>query len=376
MVFTIEILNMKKRLLLAVCFVFAASFLTVNAITRPVWGTFVKPSDPAIQYVGRINFTNPERPLFVYPGIQITANFSGTSLRMMAKPESGYFMAQVDDGMPFKVAFRGKQDSIVTLATALPKGEHRICLNYCIEGYELRPEFWGFWLDEGCSLLPPTPLPQRRIEFIGNSITCGYGNESLSREEHYSYETQNHYYSYAARTARALNAQYIAVARSGIGIYRNYGGPKTGNADNMPAEYPFTCYHDKSQRWDFSRFTPQVVCLNLGTNDTSTGICDKKKLIEAYGDFYNTLRGHYPEAKIVLLTGSMLNGKELETVKEALDTVAAEAKKKGDNEVYRFDMSPQDGSLMMGADWHPSYWQHEKMANELTAFLRSLMKWF
>ena len=53
-----------------------------------------------------------------------------------------------------------------------------------------------------------------------------------------------------------------------------------------------------------------------------------------------------------------------------------EAKKAGDNEVYRFDFTPQNGSLGFGADWHPSLWQHQKMAGELTAFLRSLMHWF
>jgi lysophospholipase L1-like esterase len=339
-------------------------------------GNFVSPTDKNIQYVGRINFSNPERPYFVYPGVQIIASFQGTSLRMMAKPESGYFMVQIDDAEPFKVAFRGQQDSIVSLATALPKGTHRAHITYCIEGYELRPEFRGFWLDKGCQLVASPPLPDRRIEFIGNSITCGYGVESTNPSEHFSYETENHYYTYAARTARALGAQYQVVARSGIGIYRNYDGPKTGNSDNMPNEYPYTNYHDKSQLWDFSRFTPDVVCINLGTNDTSTGTADQKRLEKAYGDFLKTLRSKYPQAKIVFLTGAMLNGKELSIVKAALDKVANDAHHQGDENVYRFDMTPQNGDLMIGADWHPSVWQQEKMGHELTGYLRGLMKWF
>ena len=44
-------------------------------------------------------------------------------------------------------------------------------------------------------------------------------------------------------------------------------------------------------------------------------------------------------------------------------------------EIYRFDMSPQTGSLGIGASYHPSMRQHQKMASELTAFLKKLMKW-
>ena len=88
------------------------------------------------------------------------------------------------------------------------------------------------------------------------------------------------------------------------------------------------------------------------------------------------VRAHNPKAKIVFLTGSMLLDKELELAKKILDEVAAEANKAGDKEVYRFNMTPQDGNIGYGNDWHPSIWQHEKMAAELTAYLRALMQWF
>ena len=88
------------------------------------------------------------------------------------------------------------------------------------------------------------------------------------------------------------------------------------------------------------------------------------------------MRSHNPKAKIVLLTGSMLNGKELDIARKTLDEIAENAKKDGDREVYRFDFTPADGQLKYGADWHPSLWQHQKMAAELTAYLRALMQWF
>ena len=61
----------------------------------------------------------------------------------------------------------------------------------------------------------------------------------------FAYETENHYYSFASLTARALEAQYMVVARSGIGIFRNYNGPYDGNQETaMPALYKYTNYND------------------------------------------------------------------------------------------------------------------------------------
>ena len=355
--------------------------------TIPIRGTVVSPTDPHIQYAGRISFSNPERPAWNFPGIQIMAAFEGTSLKMIAKPKSGYFMAQIDQAEPFKVAFTSEKDSVVTLATALSDGRHLVRLMYAIEGYEYYPEFWGFVLDKGHRLVDGPSFPARKLEFIGNSITCGYGNEGTNKEEHFDYATENHYYSYAAITARNLEAQHWVCARSGIGAYRNYGEPKTGSPkNNIQVQYKYTGYalspelRQKtgfdSMKWDFSRYQPDAVCINLGTNDLSTNNYDTKLLKQGYQSLLKMVRQHNPQAKIVFLCGSMLGDKELEIAKQILNEVAAEANKAGDKEVYRFDFTPQNGDLGYGNDYHPSLWQHEKMAAELTAYLRALMQWF
>ena len=377
---------MKKLLILALLAIGCQCGFAANK-TFPLKGTFVSPADKHIRYTGRISFANPERPAWNFPGIQIVAAFEGTSLRMMAKPKSGYFMAQIDQAEPFKVAFRGERDSVVTLATALPDARHTVRLMYVIEGYEFFPEFWGFILDKGKQLAEAPALPTRKIEFIGNSITCGYGNEGMYRFQGFEYETENHYYSYASFTARALEAQHWVVARSGIGAYRNYNGPKTGNPEsNMPVQYEYTGYAWKpelrqeatflKEKWDFSRYQPDVVCINLGTNDLSTPNYDAKLLKLNYHKLLKMVRQHNPKAKIVFLTGSMLYNEELKLQKQLLDEVTAEAQKAGDKEVYRFDMNPIDGEAFYGNDWHPNIYQDEKMAGELTPYLRKLMNWF
>lgn len=348
---------------------------TPNGTLNPS-GTLITPSDSRIQYLGRISFLNPESPMFTFPSVQIRATFTGTSLRMIAKPKSGYFMAQIDHSEAFKVSFNSERDSIVTLATALPEGAHQIQLMYVTEGYERRAEFRGFLLDQDHQLLPPPSLSNRRIEFIGNSITCGYGVESTERDAPFQDETCNHYLTYAARTARNLQAEEISVCRSGIGVYRNYDGPRSGDKINMNTEYSHTLLYDNSQQWDFSRYQPQVVCINLGTNDTSTSGADPKLLKKGYENLLRQVRQAYADAKIVFLCGPMMGGEALTLAQKTMDEVVAEANRKGDNQVFRFDFKPQNGDLGYGASWHPSYWQHEQMAGELTPFLRKLMGWY
>ena len=348
---------------------------TPSALLLPA-GTRISAAESHIQYLGRVSHKNPESPMFTFPSVQIRANFTGTSLKMIAKPNSGYFMAQIDKGEAFKVAFNSQRDSIVTLATALPEGTHQVKLMYVTEGYDRRAEFRGFLLDKGHELLPPPALSDRKIEFIGNSITCGYGVESTDHDAPFLDETCNHYYTYAARTARNLEADEVAVCRSGIGVYRNYDGPRTGDKVNMNTEYTHTLLYDTTEQWDFSRYQPQVVCINLGTNDTSTKGADPKLLRKGYVDLLAQVRKANANAKIVFLCGCMMNGEALTLVKKTLDDVVAEANRNGDTQVYRFDFQPQNGDLGYGASWHPSYWQHEQMAGELTPFLRKLMGWY
>ncbi|MBQ7423028.1 MAG: lipase [Prevotella sp.] len=365
---------MKQRIYILLAAILTASGLLAST-TLPLEGSVIKPSDPKIVYVGRVNFNNPERPSFNFPGTEIIASFEGTSLKMVARPMSGYFMAQIDGHKSFKISFNAERDSVVNLATALTAGRHSVRLMYCIEGLNRHPEFWGFVLDSGCQLLDPPAIETRKIEFIGNSITCGYGVESVNAPDPFEDETENHYLTYASITSRNLQALHTSISRSGIGIYRNYAGPTEGSPDPMPFQYGYTLFNDHSQAWDFAKWQPDVVCINLGTNDFSTKGYDARRYDKAYREFLKTLRTVYPTQKIVLISGPMLGEKENSIVKKTLDKIQKDLNKQGDKGIFRFDFTPQTGELGYGASWHPSLLQHEHMASELTPYLKELMEW-
>ena len=75
---------------------------------------FVSADDARIVYMGRVSHRIPQAVTFTYPGVSIYADFEGTSLQMKAKPGSGDFMVEIDDGLPYRIGFT-KNDSIVTL---------------------------------------------------------------------------------------------------------------------------------------------------------------------------------------------------------------------------------------------------------------------
>lgn len=350
--------------------------LALSLCTTSQADNLISPYDPAIAYVGRTSTANAAYVRFDYPGTQIRATFEGTSLKLKMKPNSGYYMVEIDSTAPYKVQ-SPEQDSILVVATGLKAGMHSATLTFCTEALLYRPQLHGLLLDDGCRLGARPQLPERKIEFIGNSITCGFGIEGESPKEPFRYATENQYYTYEAIASRRLNAQCWVVARSGAGVYRSYGGKVTGTRDIMPVYYPQTLFAASGEQWDFSRFQPDVVCINLGTNDTSKPGYRTDLLYQAYWSFYQTLRQHYPDARIVLLTGTMLpaGSQRLADCQQALDRVQAEAAQQGDHHVYRFDMTPEDGSLGWGSCYHPSMRRHARMADELTPFLAKIMDW-
>src|SRR5207248_2231555 len=108
------------------------------------------------------------------------------------------------------------------------------------------------------TLLPATPGPARRLEVIGDSISCGYGNEGKDQNEHFAAQTENACETYGFLTARRFGAGYACVAWSGKKMW----------PDNTVGEfYDRALPADPDSTWEFSKWTPDVVVINLATND-------------------------------------------------------------------------------------------------------------
>lgn len=327
----------------------------------PAQARMVCAADSAILWTGRTAVSPEGKVRFNYPGVSARVRFAGPSLVMETSPGSGYWMVGVDT-VPMHKVFAGPGTDRLTIADNLADTIHEARIVYAVEGYEFKPEVKGFEAD---SFLTPPARPTLRIEFIGNSITCGYGTEAEDGTVRFSYDTENHTLAYPFLAAEALKAEAHVVARSGMGVYRCYNGPREGSdTELLPLEYERTMVYDPTTPWDFDSWQPDIVCINVGTNDLSCDNYDIALFEKALTDFTERVRSLNPGAKLVLITGPMLGGQALEDARAVLDRVAGHHA-----DVYRLDLTPQDGSLGYGADHHPSAAQSALAARELTRFI-------
>lgn len=335
---------------------------------------FVGAENSNIRYEGRVNLANKFAPMMAFPGTRVTACFTGTSIAVQMKPNSGYFMVGVD-GKDYRKIHFGERDSVIRIASGLPEGRHIIELMLATEEYQEQAEFYGFIIDDDAELLDMGKDNRHSIEYIGDSMTCGYGTEAADGTVKYDPSNSNFFYTYAANVSRELDLRTTVVARSGIGVYRNYNGNINGDEGAMPHWYDYTLIYDDSQLWNTAGNIPEVLCIALGTNDFSTTGCNVDLFRENYEKFVRHLRSLYPSTKIIMLSGCMLGGESLASQNAALDVIYTTLRGEGDENIYRFDFTQQTGDLGFGADLHPSKAQHRKMANELIPYLCEITGW-
>jgi lysophospholipase L1-like esterase len=364
-----------RRTRLSVWFALAALTVTLAACKCPTCklsANVIPANDTNIRYSGRTDGLGSAQVTVGYSGARERIRFHGTSITAHIKDDSGenYAVAWIDGKMGEKFRLNAK-DGLYKLAEGLPDGEHTVEVVRVTECYLGLTHFLGFELNEGGKVLPWTSAKERKIEFIGDSITCGYGIEANDPNLHFTPETENFCLNYSGLTARALNADYLVVSRSGIGMVRNYDGPYEGSTGTMPEIYPHTFYLQDKPMWDYAGFTPDVVCINIGTNDFSTTGVNVEKYISAYVDFASGVLTRYPKAQLVMLQGPMDNR---ESLKLALGKVLEQLKTVAPGRVNYFELSAQ-GKVGLGADYHPNIEQSKINAAELSAYLSNLMGW-
>ena len=341
-------------------FICNAQEQTISYVPFPLTMQDITVDNKAIRYDGRF-LIDKESAKFMYPGSTISLDFTGTTLKVKFNDALAYYHITVDNNEPLKWCTSKFSEFQLN---NLSNEKHNITITLISEGIFRNPEFYGFAVEDKAVVSRPADK-KLRFEFIGNSITCGYGTEVTDRSP-YNDSTSNFCHGFAYRTAQAFDADFMVVARSGIGIYRNYGDKDYATAYGcMPDNYE-KLWLDSPHKWDFSKFTPDVLFINLGTNDTwEMSSFNAEAYEKNYRKLMKTVLSHYPKVTIVLLTGSMMGTEALNAVKPILDKIQADFTNKK-HPVYRFDMTPSAG---LGADWHPCAAQQEEMSKELIQFL-------
>lgn len=336
--------------------------------------TVVKSDDPHIHYMGRID-KKDDASVLSWPGTSLTINFTGTGVKAVMQDEraQNYYNVIVDGKVTGKIILdRPKKE--YTLVEGLPNGKHTLELFKRTEWTMGKTLFYQFTLNDGGKILNAPATKKHKIEYFGDSITCGYAIEDSTGKDRGTAPFEDNYLSYAAITARHFNAEYSCVARSGIGVLISWF-PQT-----MPEMYDRLDGNDPKSLWDFSKYTPDVVVVNLFQNDAwlvkqpehaqfkarfGTTAPTDEQIISTYATFIKNLRSKYPKAQIICALGSM-DATQTDQWPGYIKKAAASL---ADNKIYTC-IFPYKGT-----PGHPNIKAHQDMADQLISFIDKNIKW-
>jgi lysophospholipase L1-like esterase len=329
---------------------------------------------PAVRFVARVDRSNPAGPRFAWSGSTILARFTGASIGVRLADATDYFDVRIDgvlQSSPLAIS-AGKTD--YPIASNLSAGPHELSLFRRPEAHyngSGDTTFLGLILDPAGALLPPSAPASRRIEIVGDSTTCGYGDEGTSQNCPFSLATENYDVTYGAVAARSVGADLITIAWSGKGMYRNYAGDMN---ETMPVLYGRTLPDQAMSSWDYASWIPDAVVINLGSNDFQQGD-PGQPYIATYTAFIQRLRGYYPNALIVCAVGPKLSGQQLTIARGYVMGIVSARNAAGDSKVDFVELPQALPSEGYGCGGHASIATHQRMGDTLAAELKAKLGW-
>ncbi len=296
----------------------------------------------------------------------------------------------------------------------LIKGRYEICIFRNMNPQEVKnvrliKDVQAMADDEGAQLLIHAirtdgelrPVADRpyKLEFVGDSITSGEGTIGAKKEWDWIPMFFSGVHDYAMLVSEACDAECHIISQSGWGTLTGWDN----NPRNvLPARYEKVCGVLKGARnmalgagedYDFSSWQPDVVIVNLGTNDMAafdqpewrdekTGESykqhknadgsfvkeDARRFEQAVIDFLSKLRKYNPRAHLVWTYG-MLGTPLLRLIGHAVHTYSERTK---DTNVA-FVLLPDTTPETVGAREHPGKKSHEAAAAVLSGYISAVL---
>lgn len=372
----------------------------------------IRPDHEYLQYSGRIDQTNPDAYLFIYPATLVTIRFRGTGICAFLENHRLYwnsYMGFILDGVQHVICLSeeeaneperepgsersGSQAESASSASDDPdvSGAHprRYVLAKNLEDTEhsltlfKRQDschmvfFCGFELPEDSQILEPPAKPERRMEVYGDSVSAGEVAEAVAYtgkpDPEHNGEYSNAWYSYAWLTARKLNAELHDIAQGGIALLDGTGYFHTPALIGMEQVWDKLQYNPalgKVTDWDFARYTPHVVVIAIGQNDSYPEDIMKDDLEgekaavwkRHYRKLIEGIREKYPRALIVLATTILNHDRGWD------DAIGEVCEAIGDERTVHF-LYHRNGC---GTPGHIRIGEAGEMADELAAFIEEM----
>lgn len=233
----------------------------------------------------------------------------------------------------------------------------------------------------------PAVVPRKNlsIEFLGDSITCGFGNEAPGEEAPFRTSEENGFMSYGAVCGRILQAETSFLCVSGISLSE----PEVSFFPHpMPTISGLYGYTDQlgeaalgikePAKWDFQEHPAHVVIVNLGTNDVNPirfarsferAMSEKDHFQREYISFIKRLRELRGKDTLIGCTLGSMDYYLFDDIKEAVSAYISES---GDKRIFTYKFI---GINLMtegfGSGRHPSLLTHERMGRELARVIET-----
>lgn len=269
---------------------------------------------PYLRILGRTNGSlEPVTLFWTASGIEL--NVKATEIWVKIRSDYDVFEPWVDVIV----------DGVLSQRLMVNKGEQEICLFRNMERDKVRNvkllrDTPAFPTDEKTLLqllevetdgeFLPLETPKLRLEVIGDSITSGEGGSGAGEEMTWNSFCFNAVDNYAYMAAKELGAVYNCISQSGWGVFCSWEG---NEQQAIPLYYEQVCGLLNGERnkqlgamekWDFQKFQPDVIVVNLGTNDSS-GTKNMDRVGKAVEDFLRKLRVCNPESYILWCYGML-----------------------------------------------------------------------
>ena len=233
---------------------------------------------------------------------------------------------------------------------------------------------------EADSFLKYNHQKKLKLEFYGDSITCGYGVLDDVETNPFTSKTESFVDSYAYIASRLLDSDYSSISVSGFPVYKsrwNLGFPIDSVADMISiCDYEEPMTSDTSTLWDNSNYIPDVVVINLGANDESyftvgtdwvdelvseVGSFEKAIYTKKYQDeldkmeekifaFLDNIFRIYGDIKVVYATGIL---PIIDIVDSKITEAILKYQKERNHKVYRYQFKVRNHFNQRGANYHP-----------------------
>lgn len=233
-------------------------------------------------------------------GQSFFAKFKGTT-KVAVKLNGGglYYSYRIDGGAWTKI--KVAQGTVVLASNLAKEKEHTLHFGRSDEASYGTYTYYDLILDAGYTALAPG-APKLTYQAIGDSITAGFKVDLQPGQGSPSTSNEDEYETYVAHLADYWGTDdWSMVARSGIGV-----GPVSGAGGTMLEEYKCrdyswtSCNDWNDRQWDFSleQRQPDVITVNLGTNDYAFVDPSQATFQGNYKDFLVFLRSKYLHATI------------------------------------------------------------------------------